>query len=59
MIGLVSVGLPWFDIGVATRYLAATRSVLEQRFEVVGPTTIVTTEQELRPVLAELRAADA
>ena len=58
MIGLVSVGLPWFDIGVATRYLAATRSVLEQRFEVVGPTTIVTTEQELRPVLAELRAAD-
>lgn len=55
-VGLVSVGLPWFDVPVAERVLATTRSVLEQRFTVVGPTTIVTTEQGLTPVLAEMRA---
>src|SRR5690606_13360925 len=38
--------------------LATTRRVLEQRFTVVGPTSLITTEQELRPVLAELRAAE-
>ena len=57
-LGLISVGLPWFDVPVAETVLATTRSVLERRFTVVGPDKVVTTEQELKPVLAELRAAN-
>ena len=55
-LGVISVGLPWFDVPVAEAVLATTRTVLADRFTVLGPTTVVTTEEELKPVLAELHA---
>lgn len=40
-IGLISVGVPWFDQDVARQNLEETRTWLEQFWTVVGPTQVV------------------
>lgn len=57
-LGLVSVGVPWFDVALAEKFLGATRAVLAERFDVVGPGAVITSETELRDALATMRAAD-
>ncbi len=56
-IGLVSVGVPWFDVELAQAFLGATRAALAERFEVVGPPSVVTNEPELAEALAAMQAA--
>ncbi|MBW6474304.1 MAG: hypothetical protein K0B14_14355, partial [Anaerolineaceae bacterium] len=41
MVGLISVGVPWFDQEVANKNLAETRAWLEQFWTIVGPNTVV------------------
>lgn len=57
-LGLISVGLPWFAVPVGEKVLAATRAALESRFSVVGPASVVTSEDDLSAALTELRAAE-
>ncbi len=40
-VGLISVGVPWFDQDVASQNLEATRTWLERFWMVVGPTHVV------------------
>lgn len=57
-IGLVSVGVPWFNVQLAENVLNSTRAVLEHGFEVVGPSNVVTDEADLRGALSAMRTAD-
>lgn len=57
-VGLVSVGVPWFDVARADEMVGATRAALEGEFTVVGPTRTVTDGAELADALAAMRQAD-
>lgn len=56
-IGLISVGVPWFDVALADEMLGATRAVLEREFEVLGPTRTLTDDHGLNEALADLQRA--
>ncbi len=57
-VGLISVGLPKFDAASAQDMLAATRAGLAGRFEVVGPSEMVSDSADLERALETLRLAD-
>jgi L-fucose isomerase-like protein len=40
-VGLISVGVPWFDVAVAQRNLDETRTWLQTKWRVVGPAQVV------------------
>lgn len=56
-LGLVSVGVPWFDVALAEQFLGITKAVLAERFDVIGPGTVILSEPELRDALTNMRAA--
>ncbi len=56
-IALVSVGVPWFDEGIANAKLRATRAALATRFEVLGPDSMVTDPAGLDEALHGLAGA--
>jgi len=56
-IGLVSVGVPWFDVGLADEVLEATRAVLEREFAVEGPGHTLTDDTGLTEALTDLARA--
>jgi L-fucose isomerase-like protein len=41
-VGLISVGVPWFQVPVAQKNLDETRAWLQTKWQVVGPTQVVT-----------------
>jgi L-fucose isomerase-like protein len=56
-LGLLSVGLPYFDVATANRHLAATRALLAPHYGLVGPDEIVTDLSALDAALDEFQAA--
>ncbi len=57
-IGLISVGVPWFDLQVAGTRLESTRAALAEDFDVVGPREVVTDGRGLADWLESLRAGN-
>ena len=55
-VGLISVGVPWFDVGAAQRNLDETRAWLGAKWPVVGPAQVVVDAQSLERALEELLA---
>jgi L-fucose isomerase-like protein len=56
-LGLLSIGVPYFDVVTATRHLAATHKLLEPHYRLVGPAEIVTDPAALDAVMDEFQAA--
>ena len=56
-LGLVSIGVPYFDVVTANRHLAATRELLEPYYHLVGPPKMATDPGALDAVIDELQAA--
>lgn len=52
-VGLISVGVPWFDQEVAHNNLAETRSWLGQFWKVVGPEKVVVDADELEKAITD------
>ena len=52
-VGLISVGVPWFDQEVASRNLAETRTWLSGHWTVVGPQVVVNDDQALESAISE------
>ena len=55
-VGLISVGVPWFDQEVAQNNLLETRSWLSQFWNVVGPQNVVMEENDLEVAIADLES---
>jgi L-fucose isomerase-like protein len=47
-IGLISIGVPWFDASVAKMHLENTRAILSKQWNVSGPLDVVTDNQTLQ-----------
>lgn len=56
-VGVVSVGVPWFDIETANGHLRQTRALVGERYAVAGPETAVTDTAALDGVVEGLRRA--
>ena len=56
-LGLLSIGVPYFDVVTANQHLAATRNLLEPHYRLVGPAEIVTDPGALDAVVDEFQAA--
>ena len=56
-LGLLSIGVPYFDVDTANRHLVATRRLLEPHYRLVGPAEIVTDPGALDAVIDEFQAA--
>jgi L-fucose isomerase-like protein len=56
-LGILSIGVPYFGVAVATDYLTATREVLEPHYHLVGPAEMVVDPGALGAVLDEFQAA--
>lgn len=54
-VGIVSVGVPWFDVDTANRHLRRTRELAGERYRVVGPQTAVTDTAALDGVVETFR----
>lgn len=54
-VGVVSVGVPWFDIETANAHLRQTRALVGERYHVAGPETAVTDTAALDGVIETLR----
>lgn len=52
-VGLISVGVPWFDQDVARKNLAETRTWLSQFWNVVGPQKVVVDAEELETAIVD------
>lgn len=57
-LGILSIGLPYFDVDTARQHLLATRQVLEPAYRFVGPTDVVTDLEALDVALEEFRVAN-
>ena len=55
-IGLVSVGAPWFNNEIANQNLVATRTFLEENWDVLGPDQIMTDAAVLPEIIQEFRS---
>jgi hypothetical protein len=55
LVGLISVGVPWFDQEVANKNLAETRAWLEQFWSVVGPTSVVVDTPTLETAIRDFQ----
>ncbi len=61
-VGILSIGVPWFDIETANRHLGVTRQFLASdvgiaRYEVVGPVAAVTDLAALDEAIEQLRCS--
>lgn len=56
-LGLLSIGVPYFDIATANRHLAAARKLLEPHYRLVGPAEMATDPHGLDAVIDEFQAA--
>ena len=54
-IGLVSIGVSYFEAPAAVEHLKATRTFLSQYWEVAGPSAIVTDDQTLQEVIRQFQ----
>jgi L-fucose isomerase-like protein len=52
-VGLISVGVPWFDVAAAQKNLDETRAWLQTKWPVVGPTQLVTDTAALESAIEE------
>ncbi len=55
-VGLISVGVPWFDVGAAQRNLDETRAWLQTKWPVVGPAQVVVEPAALEKALEDFLA---
>ncbi len=53
-VGLISVGVPWFDVQTAQQNLNETRAWLQNNWLVCGPQQVVVDSQQLDSALAEM-----
>ena len=53
-IGLISVGVPWFDVQIAQQNLNETRAWLQNSWPVCGPQQVVVDSQQLDAALIEM-----
>lgn len=56
-VGLLAIGVPWFDIETANRHLGVTRRFLAGRWQVTGPERPVTDLAALDAAIETLRSA--
>ena len=56
-LGILSIGVPYFDIATAQRHLEATRRILEPAYGLEGPSKVVTDLDTLDEVLDGFQAA--
>ena len=56
-VGLISVGVPYFGVTTARAHLDTTRRTLAGRYDLCGPSAVVTEQPAFDLALAELRAA--
>jgi L-fucose isomerase-like protein len=56
-LGILSIGVPYFDVSIANRYLAATRQLLEPHYHLSGPPDIVTDPTVLDAIVDGFQAA--
>ena len=47
ILGVLSIGVPYFGVAPATQHLVATRELLEPHYHLVGPAEIVVGKQNL------------
>ncbi len=52
-VGLISIGLPYFDIQVAAMHLQVTRRFLEKNWQVSGPENVITGREMLDEAIRE------
>jgi L-fucose isomerase-like protein len=55
-LGLLSIGVPYFDVATASKHLASTRSALAPDYELVGPADVITDLDALDAALDELQS---
>ncbi len=55
IVGLVSVGVPYFDVPTAEMYLQATRISLQKDWNVIGPVKMVTDNENLDAVIRQFK----
>jgi len=55
IVGLISVGVPYFDVPTAEMHLRNTRNLLEKEWTVVGPVKIVTSNEDLDTAIAQFK----
>lgn len=53
-VGLISVGVPWFDVAVAQRNLDETRAWLQSQWPICGPKQVVLDSDQLESALQAL-----
>jgi L-fucose isomerase-like protein len=56
-LGILSIGVPYFDIATARQHLLSTRRLLEPGYRLVGPQDVVTDLDTLDAALDEFRVA--
>jgi L-fucose isomerase-like protein len=56
-LGLLSIGVPYFDVAIANRHLAATRQLLAPHYRLVGPAEMITNPAALDALIDEFQAA--
>lgn len=54
-VGLISVGLPYFDFKTAEQHLENTRDVLEKEWVVIGPQKTITDDKTLDSVISDFK----
>ena len=57
-VGLISVGVPWFDQDIAKRNLEETRAWLEKFWQVVGPAEVVVDSAALERAVQQFLTSD-
>src|SRR5665648_572032 len=50
-VGLVSIGVPWFDAAVAKTHLLNTRNFLSKMLNLVGPLEVITGNEKLEETI--------
>jgi len=56
-LGLLSIGVPYFDVATSSQHLAATRALLAPHYRLAGPAEVVTDLDALDAALDEFQAA--
>jgi L-fucose isomerase-like protein len=56
-LGLLSIGVPYFDVAMANAHLTATRQLLSSHYHLVGPAEMVTDPGALDSIIDEFQVA--
>jgi L-fucose isomerase-like protein len=56
-LGILSIGVPYFDVATANRHLAATRKLLASQYRLIGPAEMVTDAAALDAIIDDFRTA--